>query len=243
MTAPAADVPRPDPPAAAAGPKSSRSVRTLAWRIPSSLRRIWLLLRLRALAWRQEATLELDIPRGVRVGRGIRLEVGRKTRTSVRIHPSSTLGDDIRLRLRGGSITMGPRVDIRAGVVLNVGGGDLWFEGPNNLAWSVTIHCAESVRLERFAHVAEYSTIVDSSHFYTSPDTWSFHNTRTAPVVLGVDVWVCPKSTVTSGVTIGDHTIVGANSVVVKDAPSGVLLSGVPATVVRELDLPWRRRS
>ena len=69
---------------------------------------------------------------------------------------------------------------------------------------------------------------------------WSYHNTKTAPIEIGEDVWICPKSTITSGVTIGDHTIVASSTVVVKDTPSGVLISGVPGKVIRELDLPWK---
>ena len=40
---------------------------------------------------------------------------------------------------------------------------------------------------------------------------------------------VCP------GVTIGENTVVGAGSVVVKDLPAGVLAVGNPARPIREL--------
>jgi maltose O-acetyltransferase len=46
---------------------------------------------------------------------------------------------------------------------------------------------------------------------------------------LGGGVIVCP------GVTIGENTVVGAGSVVVKDLPAGVLAVGNPARVVRDL--------
>lgn len=46
---------------------------------------------------------------------------------------------------------------------------------------------------------------------------------------LGGGVIVCP------GVTIGDETIVGAGSVVVRDLPSGVVAAGNPCRVVRKL--------
>jgi maltose O-acetyltransferase len=48
-------------------------------------------------------------------------------------------------------------------------------------------------------------------------------------VWLGGGVIVCP------GVTIGENTVVGAGSVVVKDLPAGVLAVGNPARVVRDL--------
>ena len=46
---------------------------------------------------------------------------------------------------------------------------------------------------------------------------------------LGGGVIVCP------GVTIGENTVVGAGSVVVKDLPAGVLAVGNPARVIRDL--------
>jgi maltose O-acetyltransferase len=57
---------------------------------------------------------------------------------------------------------------------------------------------------------------------------------RTAPIALGDDVWTGCRVIVLPGVTIGDHTIVGAGSVVSRDLPSGVIAAGAPARVVRE---------
>jgi serine acetyltransferase len=205
------------------------------------LRRRWLILRLRFAAWLHDAVVEVDIRPGVLVGRRIHIEVGRGSENRFTVLGGSKLGDDVLLRLRGGEVHLGEQVDVRAGAVLNVTGGRLVLDGPNNLGWGVVIHCEESVHLAKHVHVAEYSTIVDSSHYYTEPDVWSYFNSRTRPVEIGEDVWMGTKATVASGVTIGDHTIVASGSVVVRDAPPGVLLSGVPAQPVRELDQPWRK--
>lgn len=55
------------------------------------------------------------------------------------------------------------------------------------------------------------------------------------PVTLGRNLWIGTGVVVCPGVTIGDDTIVGAGSVVVRDIPPGVVAAGVPARVVREL--------
>jgi maltose O-acetyltransferase len=207
-------------------------------KIPST-RRVRLLWRLRFLSWWHHAPITADIAPGVTIGKRINLEIHPGSRNALSIGKGSTLGDDVRLRLRGGSITIGEQVDVRATAILNVTGGDLVIDGPSNVGWGVAIHCAESVRIGYFAQIAEYSTIVDSNHIHTAPGEWSYFNTRTAPIELGADVWVCPKSTITMGVTIGEHVIVGPSSVVTKDVPGGVLSSGIPAKVIRELNLPW----
>jgi acetyltransferase-like isoleucine patch superfamily enzyme len=41
---------------------------------------------------------------------------------------------------------------------------------------------------------------------------------------------------VTSGVTIGDRCVVGANSVVTTDLPSHSIAAGVPARVIRTVE-------
>jgi acetyltransferase-like isoleucine patch superfamily enzyme len=223
---------------------SPRLLRPKHWpvtlsKIPST-RRLRLLARIRFLSWWHRAPIDAHIPPGVIIGKRINLEILGHTRSSFSIGKGSTIGDDVRLRLRGGSIEIGEDVDLRATCILNVTGGHLVIEGPSNVGWGVAIHCAESVKIGYFAQIAEYSTIVDSNHIHTAPGEWSYFNTRTAPIELGADVWVCPKSTVTMGVTVGEHVIIGPSSVVTKDVPSGVLSSGIPARVVKELDLPWK---
>jgi acetyltransferase-like isoleucine patch superfamily enzyme len=207
-------------------------------KVPST-RRVRLLARLRFLSWWHRAPMDVHIPPGVIIGKRINIEVLPHSKTSFSIGKGSTIGDDVRLRLRGGKIEIGEGVDLRATSILNVTGGHLVIEGPSNVGWGVAIHCAESVKIGYFAQIAEYSTIVDSNHIHTAPGEWSYFNTRTSPIELGADVWVCPKSTITMGVTIGEHVIVGPSSVVTKDVPGGVLSSGIPAKVIRELQLPW----
>jgi len=42
---------------------------------------------------------------------------------------------------------------------------------------------------------------------------------------------------VLKGVTIGDNVIVGANAVVTSDVESGTVVGGIPAKVIKRLDL------
>ena len=51
---------------------------------------------------------------------------------------------------------------------------------------------------------------------------------------------ICSKATIARGARVGDHCIVAGNSIVTGDVPSGHMASGVPATVVREVPLPWK---
>ena len=51
---------------------------------------------------------------------------------------------------------------------------------------------------------------------------------------MGNDVWIGTRVIIMPGVHIGDHVIIGANSVVTHDVPSYSVVAGSPARVVRK---------
>lgn len=53
------------------------------------------------------------------------------------------------------------------------------------------------------------------------------------PVFIGNDVWLGTRCIVMPGVTIGDHAVVAANSVVTKDVPPYAVVGGVPAKLIK----------
>lgn len=58
----------------------------------------------------------------------------------------------------------------------------------------------------------------------------SFKDTKRHPTV-GNKVIIGAGAKILGNITIGDDSIVGANSVVSKDVPSGVIVSGIPAVM------------
>lgn len=58
-----------------------------------------------------------------------------------------------------------------------------------------------------------------------------------APITLGRGVWVGSQSTILSGVTVGDHAVIAAGSVVTKDVPPLTVVGGVPARVIKQIDV------
>lgn len=56
-----------------------------------------------------------------------------------------------------------------------------------------------------------------------------------APVTIGNNVFIGMNATILKGTTIGDNCIVGANSVVKGDFPSGSVIAGNPAKVISTL--------
>ncbi len=61
------------------------------------------------------------------------------------------------------------------------------------------------------------------------------------PVSIGNGSWIGYGSVVLPGATIGDHVVIGANSVVNGDIPSYSVAVGSPAKVIRRhIDGEWR---
>ena len=57
-----------------------------------------------------------------------------------------------------------------------------------------------------------------------------------APIRIGHRAWIGAGAILCPGITIGDDTVIGAGSVVVKDIPSRVVAAGNPARVLRRID-------
>lgn len=56
-------------------------------------------------------------------------------------------------------------------------------------------------------------------------------------IVIGDDCWIGMNSVILPGVELGNHTVVGAGSVVTKSFPDGYcVIGGNPAKVIRKLD-------
>ena len=149
-------------------------------------------------------------------GRGVRC-IGRPLVTN---RGSITLGDLVVLRSRpvpvelatgpAGQLIIGSRTSINSGV---------------------SIHADHLVEIGQGVRIAPYVHIMDTA-FHDLED----HNKRppARPVFIEDDVWICVKSTILPGVTIGRGAVVGAHSVVTKDVPPGGIVAGAPARLVGE---------
>lgn len=189
-----------------------------------------------AAAW-ANATIDIDLAADVRIGRNVRVTVQPHTHNVLRVGPRCRIDDGVLIQLKGGSILLAHDVELRRDVVLNVA-GQLELQGDNPVSWNTVIHCSNSVTIAPMAGLAEQVTVADSSHYFTTPEAHFWHNVRVGEVYVGRNTWICPKVTLARGAHVGDHCIVGSNSVVVGKVPDGSLASGVPA-VVRRLELPW----
>jgi acetyltransferase-like isoleucine patch superfamily enzyme len=97
-----------------------------------------------------------------------------------------------------------------------------------------TIASDQRVSIGRDCLLAEMVSIRDHDHAFDSTDVAIIDQGRSsAPVVIGDNVWIGAKATVTKGVTIGSNSVVGAHAVVTEDLPADCVAVGIPARVIR----------
>lgn len=140
--------------------------------------------------------------------------------------------DEGRLRVGEGTllepgcwITLAPqaRIEIGRGCFLNRG---------------VMLAASELIEIGDHVMFANGCFVGDSDHRYDDPDkpiTWQGFEPR-GPVRIGANCWFGVGCVLTGGVTIGERAVIGANSVVTKDIPAGVIAAGAPARVIREIE-------
>lgn len=109
-----------------------------------------------------------------------------------------------------------------------------------NIGEYTHITCINSIHIGSGVLTGRFVTITDNSHGRIVledivREPWRRDLISSGPVFVGKNVWLGDKVTVLPNVTIGEGTIIGANSVVTKDIPSFCVAAGSPAKVIKAI--------
>lgn len=114
--------------------------------------------------------------------------------------------------------SIGSKVRISTGVLIN---------GPRNISIGNNSYISRNCELEGRNGI----TIGDNVKIASGVKMYA-----PGPINIGNNVWLCVNVVITKGITIGENSIIGANSLVNKDIPANVLACGVPCKVIKQLD-------
>ena len=144
------------------------------------------------------------------------------------------------------------RLRIGEGTLLEPG---VWLTAPDSarihigvgtfLNLEVMVAAAELVEIGDHCMFANGCFVTDASHRFDDPGLpvpWQGFTTK-GPTHVGDNVWCGANVVITTGVTIGERCVIGANSVVTSDIPPFSIAAGAPARVLRTIDYREARRA
>jgi acetyltransferase-like isoleucine patch superfamily enzyme len=141
--------------------------------------------------------------------------------------------------LRDGRLEVGANVLLEPGVWLTAPApGRIRLGEGTFLNLGVQIAAVELVDIGAHCMLANGCFVSDGSHRFDDPRRpvpWQGFTTK-GPTRIGDNTWCGAHVVVTSGVTIGERCVIGANSVVTRDLPPFSIAAGVPARVLRTME-------
>jgi len=173
-----------------------------------------LLLRLVWLKLRFRGRLQTD---GIAfVCPGVQFEIGPHAR--VVLGRWSWLGHGTKVRAHEGEVLIGAK---------------------SVLGQECTISAYQHVAIGRECIVADRVMLIDFDHGVVEVERpIRLQGIYKRDVNVGNNVWIGYGACVLRGVTVGDNSVIGTNSVVTKDLPANAVAGGVPARVIRMRDEP-----
>lgn len=139
------------------------------------------------------------------------------------------------------------RLELGEGVLLEPG---VWLTAPAKarikigegtfLNRGVMVAAHELVEIGAHCMLANGCFVSDANHRFDDlhkPITWQGFESK-GPTRIGDNCWLGIGVVVTSGVTIGERSVIGANSVVTRDIEPYSIAAGAPAKVLRKIERP-----
>jgi acetyltransferase-like isoleucine patch superfamily enzyme len=137
------------------------------------------------------------------------------------------------------------RLELGEGVLFEPG---VWITAPGDahvrigegtfLNRGVMVAAHELVEIGAHCMLANGCFVSDANHRFDDPEkpiTWQGFESK-GPTRIGDNCWLGIGVVVTSGVTIGERSVIGANSVVTRDIEPYSIAAGSPAKVLRKIE-------
>lgn len=135
-----------------------------------------------------------------------------------------------------GEIVIGERVLILShyahSVFATFPGGIIEIGDRTFLNYGIDIAATKLVKIGKDCQIGTHVVILDNDFHMLK----NRHQLPVAePVIINNNVWIGNRALILPGVTIGENSVIGAGSVVVKSIPANSVAVGNPAKVIKEL--------
>ena len=114
----------------------------------------------------------------------------------------------------------------------------VWIGSKCSFNRDLTIYCADKISIGNNCLFGSSVLISDNDHGINpiSNQAYRFQPLTSKPVEIGDNCWIAENVKILKGASIGEKTIVAANSVVKGQFPGYCILAGSPAKIVRRWD-------
>lgn len=136
------------------------------------------------------------------------------------------LRDKAELNIKG-------ELTIYTGFHLSVNDGARLTIGSGYINTNSNIDCFDSITIGNNVAISSNVTIRDSDNHCMN------NQKKSAPILIGDNVWVGVNVTILKGVRIGNGAVIAAGSVVTRHIPENCLAAGIPAKVLKE-KITWQ---
>ncbi|MEX1219966.1 MAG: acyltransferase [Solirubrobacterales bacterium] len=149
-------------------------------------------------------------------GRSLQLQTGKDA--SISFGRFVWIGDDTKIRCHEGRVEIGSKTV---------------------MGQECTISAYRHVKIGEQCVIADRTMFIDFDHGAVETERpIRQQGIYMESVNIGSNVWIGYGACVLRGVSVGDNSIIGTNSVVTKDVPANAVVGGVPARILRMRDEP-----
>jgi acetyltransferase-like isoleucine patch superfamily enzyme len=157
------------------------------------------------------------------LGRGLELKI--EPRGEIRFGRFVWIGDGTKIRCHEGIVEIGSKTV---------------------MGQECTISAYQRVRIGDECVIADRAMFIDFDHGIVEVERpIRSQGIYKRDVEVGNNVWIGYGACILRGVSVGDNSVIGTNSVVTKDVPANAVVGGIPARIIRMRkapeDMPWER--
>jgi acetyltransferase-like isoleucine patch superfamily enzyme len=157
------------------------------------------------------------------LGRGLELKI--EPRGEIRFGRFVWIGDETKIRCHEGAVEIGDKTV---------------------MGQECTISAYQRVRIGNECVIADRAMFIDFDHGIVEVERpIRLQGIYKRDVEVGNNVWIGYGACILRGVSVGDNSVIGTNSVVTKDVPANAVVGGIPARVIRMREAPeslrWER--
>ncbi len=160
----------------------------------------------------------------------------------IRLGTNVILDDGVVLDAKGHTnqgITIGNNVYVGRNTIIYTKNGNIRIGDNVNISSNCQIFSSGDVVIGEGTMIAGFCYILNGGVYnmdqQASPFARQDGTSSEGPTVIGPNCWLAAHTTITDGIELGRHCVVGAGSVVLADMPQDSLCAGTPAKKIRDL--------